>query len=146
MNRFHGVFSLILMCISVAIGIAAISFTSMAHALIYIAITIASFGCVLHFYCLKCPSRLDSCGHVLPGKLTALLPSRESEKYSALDILATVIAVGLIILFPQYWLWKHKLLFFVFWLILVIAFLEILLFVCKECNNKNCPICPNIER
>ncbi|MCJ7771947.1 MAG: hypothetical protein MUP22_02315, partial [Desulfobacterales bacterium] len=83
---------------------------------------------------------------VLPGKLTALFPSRESEKYSALDILATIIALALIIFFPQYWLWKHKLLLFVFWLILVIATLEILLFVCKECKNENCPICPNVER
>jgi hypothetical protein len=138
--------SLMLMCISVIIGIIAISFTNKLLTVIYVAITIVSFGGVLYFYCLKCPSKDNCCGHVLPGKLAVLFPKRKSEKYSSFDILATLIALALIIVFPQYWLWKYKILFFVFWLIFAIATLEILLFVCKECKNEKCPMCPNPKR
>ncbi len=146
MNLFHGVFSLVLIVISIVIGIVAISFTSVVQALIYIAITIFAFGCVVYFYCLKCPCRLDSCGHVLPGKLTSLFPKRPSDTYLALDILATVIALAIIIFFPQYWLWKYKILFLVFWLLLLIGTAEILLFVCKECKNAKCPVNPKSKR
>jgi len=146
MNKIHGILSFILVFISIVIGMAAISFTSLVHVFIYAGVLFIAFGCVIYFYCGKCTCRLDSCGHVLPGKLTKLFPDRPSDGYSPIDFFITSIAMALIVLYPQYWLWKHKLLFFVFWILLVISVIDILLFVCKECENKKCPICPNFNR
>jgi len=146
MNRFHGIVSLILICISIGIGGVAIFYSSLFQAVIYGVITLIAFGCIVYFYCKKCPCRDDSCGHVLPGRLTALFPKRTSDKYSPLDFAATFIAMAIIVLFPQYWLWKHKLLFGVFWIFLIIGLLDILFFVCKECKNEYCPMCPNPKR
>lgn len=146
MNRFHGMCSLILIAISIAIGVIAIWFVSIVPAMIYMALTIAAFGCVLYFYCLKCTCRLDSCGHVLPGKLTTLFPPRPPGKYSAFDMAATSVAMVVIVLFPQYWLWKYKPLFFIFWTLLVIGVIDILFYVCKDCDNELCLICPKFKR
>jgi hypothetical protein len=43
--------------------------------------------------------------------------------------------------FPQIWLWQTKALFVAYWILLLIGFAEILFFVCRACNNENCPMC-----
>jgi hypothetical protein len=56
----------------------------------------------------------------------------------------TFISLLLIIFFPQFWLWKIKYLFILFWILLSISGAMILLFVCNKCDNKKCPACRNI--
>jgi len=138
MNRFHGIVSLLLIFIAVGTGALAVSYASATYTVIYIGIFLAGMGCILHFYCLKCPCRSD-CAHILPGKVADLLPERESHRYTALDLTATVVSLGVIILFPQYWLWKQKAFFIAFWIIFLAGTVEILFFVCKTCKNEQCP-------
>jgi len=140
MSRFHGIASLLLILIATATGFIVISSTSPSLAGIYAAITLLSSGCIIYSYCLKCTCRETACGHVLPGKLTAFFPDRKSGAYTPLDFIATGVAIILIISFPQYWLWKYKPLFAVFWILIVVALADILLCVCRRCQNENCPL------
>jgi len=146
MNKIHGILSFILVFIAILIGIVAISFTSILHVIIYAGVLLIAFGCVIYFYCGKCTCKSDSCGHVLPGKLTKFFPDRPSDGYSPLDFFITYVAMALIVLYPQYWLWKHKLLFFLFWILTIISLVDIFMHVCKDCKNKHCPMCPDYNR
>ena len=142
MNRLHGVFSLLLVVVSVLIGIYAIINDSVIFGFFYIAAVVLSIPVVLYSYCSKCNCRLDSCVHVIPGKLTKFLPDRQDKGYNIFDYMGVSLPLGIIILFPQLGLWKNKVLFFSFWVLLIIALFEIFLFVCKGCANDKCPLCP----
>jgi hypothetical protein len=145
MNKIHGVLSIILFFISIVIGLIAISFTSITHVIIYAGILPVAFGCVIYFYCGKCTCRSDFCGHIIPGKLTKLFPDRPPGAYSTLDFFITSVAMALITLYPQYWLWKFKLLFLICWILVIVGLVDIFLFVCKECKNEHCPMCPDFK-
>ena len=143
MPRFHGVFSLLLIFISVAAGFIAVSSTSALLAGIYAIIALLSSMGIVYFYCSKCACSEYACGHVLPGKLVQFFPERKSKNYSGSDFFATGTAIALIIGFPQYWLWKYTPLFAVFWVLMIIALAEILLCVCNHCENSLCLIRKN---
>ena len=138
-NKFHGVFSLILIFFSIVIGLLVIMNKSLSMGLLYIVIIFISPVIIVYSFCSKCICRLDSCGHILPGKLSKLLPSRKQNNYTMLDILGTFVSLTVLIIFPQVWLWENKIVLIIFWLFLFIALVEILLFVCRNCNNEKCP-------
>ena len=137
-NRFHGVSSLSLIFLSILIGLLAILGESFLMGLVYIAAILISIPIVIYSYCSKCICRLDSCGHIFPGKLSKWLPSRKQSNYTFWDILGVILPLIVLFVFPQFWLWKTKILLFVFWVLFIIAFAEIKLFVCKECKNEKC--------
>ena len=138
-NKFHGVFSLILIFFSIVIGLLIIMNKSLPMGLLYIAIIFISPVIVVYSFCSKCICRLDSCGHIFPGKLSKLLPSRKQNNYTMLDILGAAVSLTVLIIFPQVWLWENKNFLIIFWLLLFIALAEIMLFVCRNCNNEKCP-------
>ena len=72
--------------------------------LVYLAICGFSAYGILYAYCAKCNVRLDNCSHVLPGKITRYLPQRKQGPYTFGDVAGTALFLGIIILFPQYWL------------------------------------------
>ena len=137
-NKFHGVFSLILIFFSIVIGLLFILNKSLPLGLLYIAIIFISPVIVVYSFCSKCICRWDSCGHIFPGKLSKLLPSRKQNNYTMLDILGAAISLTVLIIFPQFWLWENKIFLIIFWLLLFIALAEIRLFVCRNCNNEKC--------
>lgn len=143
MSKFHGVFSLILFFIALAIGIYSIAISNFAYGLSYLAIIVLGFVAIAGIFCSKCTCAPYNCSHVLIGYLTLLFPKRKSSVYSILDYLITIIFVALILAIPQYWLWFNKALFAAFWILLAIAGIEIYLFVCKACGNKLCAMCKN---
>ena len=138
-DKFHGVFSLILIFFSIVIGLLFIMNKSLPMGLLYIAIIFISPMIVVYSFCSKCICRLDSCGHIFPGKLSKLLPSRKQNNYTMLDILGAAVSLTVLIIFPQFWLWENKIFLIIFWLLLFIALVEIMLFVCRNCNNEKCP-------
>jgi hypothetical protein len=141
MNRFHGVFSLVLMAVSLLFGVYALMSDSVITGVIYMAVIAISIAVILYSYCSKCDCRLNSCGHIIPGKLTRFLPDRPDRGYNIFDYVGVLIPLAMMILIPQLSLWKNKILFSLFWGFLIIALIEIFFFVCKACRNEKCPIC-----
>ncbi|MBM4271134.1 MAG: hypothetical protein FJ139_03100 [Deltaproteobacteria bacterium] len=144
-NRLPGIVSLLLFFVAVLIGVFAIFRVSPSATWLYIGLILASSSVVVYSYCSKCSVRLTSCGHVIPGWLTQFLPVRDQGDYSVTDYLGTAISFVALVGFPQYWLWKDKLFFFVFWTLLIAALIEIRLFVCVACGNEKCPLCKRAD-
>jgi hypothetical protein len=141
MNKFHGIFSLLLIFLSFMIGILVILNESLTMAVLYISAIIVFIPLIIYSFCSKCNCRLDSCGHILPGLLSRLLPARKQSKYTAFDYTGVVLPFIILVVFPQFRLWDNTILLIIFWLALLISFAEVRLFVCKRCGNKYCPGC-----
>jgi hypothetical protein len=140
---FHGVFSLLLFILAVAGALITLWRQSPWLGLLYLAITGLSAYGILFAYCCKCGVRFDNCSHVFPGRLTLLLPQRKQGPYTFGDIIATGLFLVVILVFPQYWLLQNMTAMILFWLLAIIALVDILLFVCRQCENRGCLICPN---
>lgn len=139
-GKFHGVFSLVLIFAAVGVALIYMFNLSGAPGMIYLAVIIIAIPAVLYSYCTKCTCRDGACSHVLPGRLTRLLPARKPGPYSLMDYLVTGLSLIALFGFPQLWLWQTKIIFVVFWIILASALVEILFLVCRTCNNNSCPI------
>lgn len=140
-NKFHGIVSISLLGISFLIGLFAVLTTSITMGLIYLFLIVSLFLVIVYSYCCKCSCREHSCGHVLPGKITKYLPKRKQSKYTTLDILSVLVSFLIMVIFPQFWLFKNLLLLLAFWSLLIIAIMEILLLVCTVCKNEKCALC-----
>jgi hypothetical protein len=140
-GKFHGVFSLLLITAAVVIALACLISQSISRGLVYLAVLMIANPIVLYSYCAKCLCRVDSCSHVIPGKLTRLLPTREPGRYVFMDYCGTAISLIVLFGFPQFWLWQNPAMFVLFWGVLIFSLVEILFFVCRTCNNTNCPNC-----
>ena len=139
-QRFHGVFSLVLISIAVIIALINMQRHSVNLGLAYLLIILFSTPIVLFSYCAKCTCRDGACGHVFPGMLTRLLPERKQGPYTKGDYFWTAISLIALLGFPQFWLWQSKTLFVVYWMLLLLGLTEILFMVCRACNNQNCPV------
>lgn len=140
-SKFHGAFSLILISLSVVIAAGHLIANSIGWGLFYLGILALANPMILYSYCAKCLCREDGCSHVLPGKLARLLPARKPGPYSFRDYLVTAISLAAVIGFPQFWLWRSKGLWILFWILVATGLVEILFFVCRSCRNANCPKC-----
>lgn len=141
MRTFHGVFSLLLIVAAVFSAILWLFQTALLAAWIYVIIAAVAPVVVVYSYCAKCPCRFSDCGHVFPGKLTRILPQRESSDYEIGDYLGMLLPLVLLFGYPQYWLWNAGGAFALFWALLLLAGAEIIVYVCKGCRNDLCPVC-----
>ena len=141
MHNLHGMVSLILFKTAVLAALAYLFFKSSIAGLIYLVVISAAVPAILFAYCAKCEARDQHCSHLFPGKMTRWLPSRKQEAYSKTDILATAVSLSAVIIFPQFWLWQNKALLLFFWVVSIMAAIEILLRVCPDCRNHNCVMC-----
>jgi hypothetical protein len=140
-RKFHGVFSLLLILAAVVIGAGYLLGNFTGWGLVYVGIIVLANPLVLYSYCAKCPGREDACSHVIPGKLTRLLPTRRQAPYTFWDYFATALALAVLLGFPQIWLWRSTGLWVLFWILTTVGLVEILFFVCRTCRNANCPNC-----
>lgn len=142
MNRkFHGLLSLALFMIAVLIGLFFLMNRTLFWGLTYAVILIVSPLVIVYSFCSKCLCRFDECGHVFPGKLSQRLPLRKQGSYTFWDYTGVMVPFLALLLFPQIWLWQNKVVWFIFWLLIIIAIFEIRLFVCLKCRNVECPLC-----
>lgn len=139
-RRQHGVLSLVVLFAAIIIGIYAIAQVSPKTAIAYTAITFVGLLIVVYSFCAKCPCRKGACGHVILGLVTSILPTRKETEYTTLDYLGVIIPLGFILLAPQIWLKNNVPLLIAFWLLAAVALLEIILRVCRGCENNYCPI------
>lgn len=137
-SRFHGVFSLTLFSVAVAVGFFSMAAESMTAALIYLLVVVFSALVITYSFCTKCCQK-ESCGHVFPGLLARRMPMR-GGKYTHSDILGVVLPAAAILLMPQTWLLKNFFQFTFFWLLVAVAGAEVNFFVCRSCSNRACPL------
>ncbi|MDY6903651.1 MAG: hypothetical protein SWH61_03100 [Thermodesulfobacteriota bacterium] len=140
-KRFHGIFSIVLLIATIAVGLYQVWIHSMAMGGLYILIILLAWPVMIYSYCAKCECRENGCRHVFVGGMTRLLPARQNTPYSAMDYLGLTVCLAAILGFPQYWLWQSPLMWIIFSVLPLLAGIEIWLFVCKGCGNTKCPIC-----
>jgi len=145
-NRFHGVLMLSLLGSACVVGLIAISFESLVQGLLYLAVVALALLTIVYCFCGKCLCRLDACVCIFPGKLSQLLPERKGTRYTFWDIGAVFISLSAIALFPQFWLLKRMIFFITFWLLFLGAHAEIMLVVCRRCENERCPMHKRIHK
>lgn len=137
-NRVHGLMSLALVGIAVALGAFALFRESAALGVVYLAICAGGSTAIIVAYCAKCPCKAH-CGHVLPGT-AAMRFNRRPGPYTPSEYATLGIALALIIGLPQIWLWQSMGLFVVFWALTGIGLVQIRAFVCRACDNVYCPL------
>ena len=136
--QFHGLTSIGLILLAVAIALALAFQTSWLLGAGYLAAGLLSLVAIVYAFCAKCPCQAH-CGHVLPGKLAARFTSRRPGPYTRVELAAVVVAGILLLGLPQLWLWPHTWLFVAFWLLIALALIQIRAYVCRACDNRYCP-------
>ena len=134
----HGWISIILMALIVGIGTLGIFRVNRLMAGAYLVSVASGMTGVLYAFCAKCSCR-DTCRHIFLGPLTRYLPRREMTPYTSADLAMTATGLSPMVLFPQYWLFTQKPLLLLFWQLTAALLVEILLFICKGCDNQYCP-------
>jgi hypothetical protein len=137
-RKRHGVISLGLAALAVALAAVSAFHHSLALGMAYMLLSALAIPAVLLAYCAKCPDR-ENCGHVLPGRAVSILGKRKSGPYSGSDLALTVSALLVVFGLPQAWLWKHPSDAVMFWGAMAAAALDIRFMVCSDCGNRHCP-------
>ncbi|MBN1849886.1 MAG: hypothetical protein JW932_15030 [Deltaproteobacteria bacterium] len=133
----HGIISLGLIFAAVILAAIAIFRVSWVPGVIYLAVCGIASIALLYAYCAKCPCR-DQCGHVFPGKMARIFKTRRPP-YTIFELVVTGLILILFIGLPQIWLYRYFGLFIAFWVMIVIAVIEIRTVVCRVCSNTYCP-------
>ena len=141
-KKIIGIFCLMLTGVAIGIGLAAIASESIPAGMLYIGILIGGALLVSYSYCTKCSVRLLACGHVFVGQMTRILPARVQTNYTVWDVLGIMVAFGAMLGFPQYWLWQHTVWLILFWALALASVVGNCAFVCKNCDNAKCLLCP----
>jgi hypothetical protein len=136
--QFHGLSSIGLILLAVATAAVMAFQTSWLLGAGYMALSLLSSAAMVYAFCAKCPCQAR-CGHVLPGKLAARFTNRRPGPYTRVELAVVVVAGLLLAGWPQLWLWPHTGPFFIFWLLVVLALLQIRVYVCRACDNRYCP-------
>ena len=141
MKRYgHGLTSLLLIVVALTVALAVIWRQSVGWGLVYLVLLAGGSGAILFAFCAKCPCRLQGCGHIIPGRLTRMFPTRPQGPYGGLDYLGVIVPLILFIVVPQFWLRYNLSAMLLFWLLLIAGGIDILLHVCRGCDNHRCPI------
>jgi len=137
-TRFYGVTSLALVGIATVIAASVLFGVSWLLGGIYLILSATGAGGIIYAYCAKCPCKAH-CAHVIPGKLARNI-NRQPGPYTTLEQVVVVTALVAILGLPQPWLWRSLWLFIAYWVLALVAFVEILSFVCRTCGNVHCPV------
>lgn len=108
--------------------------------IIYIVLGILGLVVVTRALCTRCPYpyQYSDC-LFFPFKWIKKLYKFRPSPPNFWDKLAIIVGMGIIFLIPQYWLFKNKILFIIFWIVAIILLLRISVYLCKHCRNFNCP-------
>ena len=137
--RFHGVVSIGLVGVAVALAAVVMFQVSVALGVVYLmGCAVAPLG-IVYAYCAKCPCR-SHCAHVVFGKLAVALTDRQPGPYSRGEVAVVAVALLWLLGLPQIWLWRSLGVFAVFWVLNGVAVLQIRLAVCRSCENVFCPM------
>jgi hypothetical protein len=139
-KRFHGITSIVLVAVAILIAAIAVFRASWVMGVVYLAICAVAPAIIIYAYCAKCACK-EHCAHVFLGK-AAMAFDRQPGPYTATEIAALILALGLLLGLPQFWLWRYTELFVAFWVLNAIAVIQIRVVVCPACDNTHCPLKP----
>ena len=138
-TRFHGITSIGLVVVAVVIAAVTVFQASPVLGLVYlVGCAVAPLG-IVYAYCAKCPCRAR-CAHVIFGKLAMALTNRQPGPYKPAEIAVVGQALLWLLGLPQVWLWQTPIWFGAFWVLNVVAVMQIRLAVCPACDNVHCPL------
>ena len=140
-SKSHGIISIFLIGIAILIAAYVAAFLNLLLMLGFLLFSILSVAVVIFSYCAKCPCK-NHCPHLLPG-LIANNINRQPGPYTKLELFGLIIALSILLLMPNIWLWHNLPAFILYWIIVIIAIFEIRKYVCKPCGNINCPLNQN---
>jgi len=138
--RTHGVLTLLLLLLALLIGLVGIALVAVLPALLYALIIAAGLPLVVYLFCGKCVCRGERCLMVYPGRLSMRLPDRRGEAYTKADAAGIIGTLALLAVFPLYWLWQTTPLLVLFVVLAFAAHAEVMLVVCRACENCRCPV------
>jgi len=138
--RTHGVLTLLLLLLALLTGLVGIALVAVLPAVLYALIIAAGLPLVIYLFCGKCVCRGDRCLMVYPGRLSVRLPDRRGEAYTTADGAGILGTLVLLAVFPLYWLWQTTPLFVLFAVLALAAHAEVMLVVCRACENCRCPV------
>jgi len=137
--KIHGLLSLLLVGVAVTISIVIILLQSILAGSMYLIVLLAVSVNVIKDFCAICPSR-ETCGHLIPGYIAkTIFPNLTARPFTKMGFISLLLQIALIVVIPQYWLFKKLELFILYWLLFITAGIEIFSMVCKKCTNGHCP-------
>jgi len=137
-SKFHGVTSVILAGIAIAIAVIAMFQSAIWAGIGYVFFCIIASTIIIYGFCAKCPCK-EQCGHIFPGK-AAMLFKRQPGPYSKIEIYALILSLLLLVGLPQPALWRQPVMLIAFWILLCIAGIQARSMVCRTCSNIYCPL------
>jgi hypothetical protein len=138
--RVYGVLGLVAAGGAVALAVLVGVLESTALGIAYAALALVSLLAIVALFCSKCADR-DRCGHVVFGPVARLIwRKRKAGAYTSTELALTSLALVVIFLLPQAWLWRVPLALGAFWLCLLVASIDIRARVCPACGNAACPL------
>jgi hypothetical protein len=140
-NRTVGAVSISLLAAAFLIGAYSIFIYNRLAAFIYILVVTAGYVLNVYYYCRKCPHITDdSCRFVVFSKIARLFPDNMIGKpYSTVDVVIIWLPRLFMFFFPRAWLFRQKILFIVFWVLILVALYLWVTRVCRTCRNEKCP-------
>jgi len=138
--RFHGLLTLAFLVLALLVGLVGIASKDALAAVLYGLMITAGVPAIVYLFCGKCVCRGERCLMVFPGRLSMRLPPRKTAAYTRADFAGILGTLVLLAAFPLYWLWQTKPLLVLFAVLGMAAHAEVLLVVCKACENCRCPI------
>lgn len=140
-DRTAGVISMALLAIAFLIGTYSIFKYNVLAAIIYFFIVLGGYFFNIFCFCRKCPLvKRNSCRSIIFGKIARLLPENKGPIYYTIrDIIIVWITRLFMFFFPRPWLYKEKILFTIFWCLVVSAVFLWISRSCRKCQNERCP-------
>ncbi len=140
MARIHGLIAVVMLFAAFLAGGYVVFRDSMVFGVIYAAVIAVFFIVIPAVYCEKCPCR-DKCMHAILGPISKFIrPHPDKSYYTAMDVVLTLAIAAAAVVFPQLWLLKDIPLLIFYWAAVGLAAGEVLLFVCRGCENEKCPM------
>jgi hypothetical protein len=139
MKKFHGIFTLLLAGSAILLSLIMMFKNSTELGVAFAVFCGIGAVAIIRSVCAKCPSR-DNCGHVVPGAIAdTLFKQVQPGPYTIVEIAVFVFCMGVIIIVPQFWLFKNPAAFASYWVMVSVAGIFIKMNVCTKCENNFCP-------
>ncbi|MFZ6026162.1 MAG: hypothetical protein ACOYYS_00485 [Chloroflexota bacterium] len=136
--KFHGVTSVIFAGVAIALAVMAMFQSALWAGIGYLFVCVIGSSVVLYSFCAKCPCKAR-CGHVFPGK-AAMLFKRRPGPYSKIEVYAMLVALLLLVGWPQPALLGRPGTLITFWVLIGVAGIQARSMVCRACGNVYCPL------
>lgn len=140
-HRTHGVLSILIFLLAVALADAVLFYRSPVLGWSYIGVVLVGLWGIITSFCTKCCCK-HRCSHVVLGWIARYLPKRPVGKYTARDVTGMAVSFSAVALFPQPWIWSVPVAAAGFWLLAAVVVLDIAKGVCPGCANTLCPFHP----